>query len=164
MPKIEIRGVTDEEWELWRDLRLGALSEAPYAFGSTLSDWSGDNDREERWRDRLRTNAVSFVSEADGVPCGMVAVYSKVAGDCELISMWVSPKFRGMGVGDALIAAVLEFANDQGFEQVHLSVKEANARAVDLYLRNDFEFSSSVEPRSGCELAMVRSIAGEVSG
>ncbi|WP_433718687.1 hypothetical protein ACQP2Y_30745 [Actinoplanes sp. CA-051413] len=38
---------------IWRELRLEALREAGYAFGSQLADWQGDGDREERWRARL---------------------------------------------------------------------------------------------------------------
>ncbi|HEX5569527.1 MAG TPA: GNAT family N-acetyltransferase, partial [Streptomyces sp.] len=50
---IEIRTVTSDDWALWRELRLAALTEAPHAFGSRLADWQGAGDREERWRARL---------------------------------------------------------------------------------------------------------------
>ena len=50
---IELRVLTPDDWRTWRRLRLAALAEAPYAFGSRLADWQGDGDREERWRARL---------------------------------------------------------------------------------------------------------------
>lgn len=53
MPVIELRVLTPDHWPAWRELRLAALAEAPYAFGSRLADWQGDRDREQRWRDRL---------------------------------------------------------------------------------------------------------------
>jgi ribosomal protein S18 acetylase RimI-like enzyme len=31
---IELRELTADDWPLWRELRLAALEEAPYAFGS----------------------------------------------------------------------------------------------------------------------------------
>ena len=50
---IELRVLTPDDWRIWRRIRLAALAEAPYAFGSRLADWQGDGDREERWRARL---------------------------------------------------------------------------------------------------------------
>jgi hypothetical protein len=49
-------------------LRLAALAEAPAAFGSTLSDWSGPGDTEERWRARLASVAHNIVLEHGGSP------------------------------------------------------------------------------------------------
>src|SRR5439155_1526489 len=45
---IELRTVRPDDWTIWRDLRLAALAEAPYAFGSTLAQWQ--DQAEERWR------------------------------------------------------------------------------------------------------------------
>lgn len=52
---LQLRVLAPEDWRLWRGLRLEALREAPYAFGSKLADWQGDGDTQERWRDRLAT-------------------------------------------------------------------------------------------------------------
>jgi len=35
---IEARVLSEDDWKLWRELRLAALTEAPYAFGAQLSD------------------------------------------------------------------------------------------------------------------------------
>lgn len=51
---LELRRLSPDDWALWRVLRLAALTDAPEAFGSRLADWQGGNDREDRWRDRLR--------------------------------------------------------------------------------------------------------------
>lgn len=49
----EVVNVSPDSWRMWRELRLAALAEAPNAFGSTLAEWSGAGDTEQRWRARL---------------------------------------------------------------------------------------------------------------
>jgi hypothetical protein len=44
---IDVRELSPDDWQVWRVLRLAALEEAPYAFGSQLSDWV--DAKEERW-------------------------------------------------------------------------------------------------------------------
>ena len=45
---IGIRVLAEDDWRLWRDLRLAALAESPDAFGSRLADWQDAG--EARWR------------------------------------------------------------------------------------------------------------------
>jgi len=65
---IDVRTVGVEDWRLWRDLRLEALREAPYAFGSTLAEWQGEGDTEVRWRARLSTVRLNVVAYLNGRP------------------------------------------------------------------------------------------------
>src|SRR5882762_3516310 len=98
---FELRRITAEEWQLWRDVRLRALADAPYAFGSTLAYWQ-EEGREERWRSRLTEVPLNVLAVAGDSPLGQVsgtAVDSE--GRVELISMWVDPSARGVGVGEA---------------------------------------------------------------
>src|SRR5579875_1896761 len=113
---IELQELTPDDWRIWRALRLAALGEAPYAFGSTLADWSGDGDREDRWRGRLSIpGAVDLVAVLDGEAAAMASgVPGGRAGEAELISMWVAPAARGRGVGDELIRAVEGWARRAG--------------------------------------------------
>jgi len=127
---ISIRGVTSDEWQEWRLLRRQALDEAPYAFGSTLAEWSGARDSEQRWRQRLEAVPVNLVADQDHSPVGMVSVTGAVRGVVEIISMWVAPSARGRGVGDALIQAALDHARAQGATQVDLGVAPGNGYAI----------------------------------
>jgi ribosomal protein S18 acetylase RimI-like enzyme len=141
---LELCVLSPDDWRLWRDLRLAALAEAPYAFGSRLSDWSGA--AEDRWRARLAlAGSYNLVALVDGQPAGMA---SGVPGDedgvAELISMWVSPEARGRGVGDRLIETVEGWAKRVSARELRLAVKPDNAAAEALYRRNGFRPTGEV--------------------
>ncbi len=136
---LEVRSITPDEWPLWRAVRLAALGEAPYAFGSTLADWQGDGDREDRWRGRLTDVDHNLVALVDGRPVGQASGHRLEPGfSAELISMWVDPARRGRGVGEALVEAVAGWARDDGAEQLLLDVKLDNDRAIAFYERVGF--------------------------
>jgi GNAT superfamily N-acetyltransferase len=108
---IELRVLTPDDWQVWRQLRLAALAEAPDVFGSRLADWQGEGDREERWRARLGIpGSFNVVAVLDGQPAGMASGVPTGGSAAELISMWVSPAARGHGVGDQLVRAVERWA------------------------------------------------------
>jgi ribosomal protein S18 acetylase RimI-like enzyme len=137
---IETRVLTEADWKMWRELRLAALAEAAYAFGSHLADWQGDGDREERWRGRLAIpNSYNALVMLDGQPVGMVSgVPADQDGVVELISMYVAPLGRGRGVGDHLMRAVEQWARQVGAGTLRLAVAEGNTNAWGLYQRNGF--------------------------
>ena len=120
-----------------RDLRLKALADAPDAFDSTLerevalaaSDWS-------RW---ISSGATFLFEHADG-PKGIAAgvPYDVEPDAVLLISMWVDPGLRGSGAADALVAAVIAWAESNRAAEVVLHVGKANARARRFYERIGF--------------------------
>ena len=138
---LSLRRLDEDDWQLWRRVRLDALREAPAAFGSTLAVWAGAGDLEERWRARLRDVAYNVVAEQDGRPVGQVSGTAPDASmTVELISLWVAPEVRGAGVGDLLVGDVVRWAQEQGSRAVTLSVKTANRVAIGLYERAGFRF------------------------
>lgn len=143
-----VAALTVDDWPLWRQLRLRALAESPAAFGSTLAEWSGAGDREERWRGRLHSVAHNVIAMLGGEAVGMASGTEPVAGEVELLSMWVAPEARGRGVGEALIDAVVAWASSQGARGVALDVREGNLAAIRLYTRMGF---ADVGPSPDCE-------------
>jgi ribosomal protein S18 acetylase RimI-like enzyme len=136
---IELEVVTPEEWMRWRDMRLSALSEAPEAFCSALSDWN--DEKEQSWRDRLVDVSVNFIALLDGRDAGMVSAMA-LDQEVELISMWVAPFARGEGVGDQLVSAVIKWSESQQAPRLILRVLTGNHRAAALYTRHGFEYES----------------------
>ncbi|NYI47283.1 GNAT superfamily N-acetyltransferase [Nocardioides aromaticivorans] len=161
---LELRTLTPDDWPLWRELRLAALAEAPEAFGATLAEWSGPGDQEERWRARLSIpGARDHVVLLDGTPAGMVSgVPGEDAGVVELISMWVTAAARGRGVGDLLVAAVEQWARDEGATTLRLAVMRDNPIATTLYERHGFAPPPGGDDRlgDGRELVLAKRLDG----
>ncbi len=134
-----IRRLGSDEWEAWREVRHQALGEAPHAFGSTLGEWQGTGDREDRWRARLDEVPFNVVALVDDQLVGQASgTEPDEAGAVEVISMWVAPHVRGTGIAEELLDAIGGFAAEQGATEVALSVRSANARAIPLYERAGF--------------------------
>lgn len=143
---IETRVLSEADWQLWRELRLTALTEAAHAFGAQLEDWQGEGDREERWRARLAIpGSYNVVVTLDGLPVGMASgVPTGQDGVVELISMYVAPAGRGRGVGDHLLRVVEQWARRAGARTLRLAVAEGNTNASALYQRNGFRDTGEV--------------------
>jgi GNAT superfamily N-acetyltransferase len=120
-----------------RGLRLEALADAPEAFDSTLEGalaWTAPDW--ERWLARGAT----FVLEAPEGPRGIAAGVPHDADPAAVFleSVWVHPSRRGTGAADALVAAVLAWAREEGAAEVLLHVGRYNDRARRCYERNGF--------------------------
>jgi GNAT superfamily N-acetyltransferase len=147
MPRI--RRLLPDDWALLRQLRLAALLDAPEAFGGSY-EHSAQRD-EAGWR-TWPGNGAPFVAVSDeGEPVGMAAgvLVEAPAGEADLIAMWVAPAARGTGVADDLIAAVLDWAAEQGCTAVGLEVAPGNARAERTYRRNGFVETDEVGSTCG---------------
>ncbi|MER8186103.1 GNAT family N-acetyltransferase [Kitasatospora sp. NPDC094015] len=154
-----LRRPAADEWTRYRDVRLAALAQAPEAFGSTHAREAAFT--EERWRERL-TARNTVIAELDGAPCGLAGLVGAGDGRAELVSMWVHPRARGRGVGDLLVRAVIERAEELGRPEVRLWVAEGNAPAERLYDRHGFARTGEEQPVDdeqpcrGLEFAMTR--------
>lgn len=65
------------------------------------------------------------------------ALSRAILGDAELLLLATRPRFRGRGVGGALVRAVLAEAEARGVVDLHLEVRAGND-AVRLYTREGF--------------------------
>ncbi len=123
-------------------MRLAALREAPYAFGSTFDAEVGAS--EEKWRAAIVERA-RFVAEVGGKVIGTVGGGpSGTTGTAALTALWVEPKVRGQGAGAMLVQAVLDWAKDAGCKEVLLWVTDGNADAERLYERHGFKRTGEV--------------------
>jgi GNAT superfamily N-acetyltransferase len=131
---VEIVLATSEEWERVRDVRIRALADAPFAFGSRLEE---ERDRPEAfWRSRLESQAAAtFLAIQGHETVGLVRTFIEPEDvtSAKLVSMWVSPPARRRGVGRQLVAVVVQWARDHDATSLQLWVTETNAAARGLY-------------------------------
>jgi ribosomal protein S18 acetylase RimI-like enzyme len=147
-----IRRLVPDDWELSRQVRLAALTEAPYAFMSTLERELGFD--EQLWRQRLGSaTAATFLAWHDGEPAGTATGKAEdpddefaVPGAWQLVGMWVDPRARLRGVADALIESVAGHAGEQGAPALVLWVTEVNDRARAFYQRMGFSLTGARQP------------------
>jgi ribosomal protein S18 acetylase RimI-like enzyme len=149
---MAIRRVLPEEWQVYRQVRLTALAEAPYAFMSTLEREQGFG--EDVWRQRLDSaTAATFLAWRNGEPAGTAtgkvddpADEYAVPGTWQLVGMWVDPRARGLGVADELVDTVASHARAEGAVSLVLWVTEVNDRARAFYKRMGFVPTGARQP------------------
>jgi len=141
---VTVRQATSDDWQTVRDIRLAALQEAPYAFGSTYAR-ERDFD-EDTWRDRLSNPDGPTFLAFDGDDAVGIDGVSTEGGDRILVAMWVAPHARRAGVGAALTNAVCDWVRKQGDTRVYLGVAEDNDPARRLYERLGFRMTGKSAP------------------
>ena len=139
---ITLRAISLADKDLYRETRLRALRDTPSAFGSTYAREAAFTDAE--WQQRTANlnagRAIGFLALDDGQPCGLVAAFPKTddPAHIEIVSMWVAPTHRRLGVGTLLIDGIKNWAAARNAHELLLMVTGNNQSAIDFYLRNGF--------------------------
>ncbi|MGB6577053.1 MAG: GNAT family N-acetyltransferase [Streptosporangiaceae bacterium] len=136
---VVVRAATMEDWQVLRDIRLEALRDAPDAFLSTYTEQAAYAEAD--WRRRISRGGTFFayITEVNGTePVGLVGGFFGKPDTVELVSLWVRPQARGLGVGEALVAAMINWASTRNASSVHLWLMETNRYAWVLYERCGF--------------------------
>jgi ribosomal protein S18 acetylase RimI-like enzyme len=94
-------------------------------------------DVEERTARFARTPDASLVAEADGQIVGVLGVEVSRFGFGDL-GMFVDSRWRGHGVGSALVQAAIERARGQAVHKLCLEVFPTNTAAIGLYRKFGF--------------------------
>lgn len=153
---MSIYRLTPSDAAGYRALMLKAYEANPEAFTSNVSERAALP--QSWWEARLSERAdsreiVLGALEGDrlvGVAGLRREARDKVSHKATLFGMYVSPSFRGRGVGNELVRAVLKYARSQaGLTVVKLTVSDSNLSARHLYERNGF-VSFGLEPYAVC--------------
>jgi RimJ/RimL family protein N-acetyltransferase len=140
--------LTEDDWALFADLRLHALSDA---FGVEDHQYRRESRFTEReWRFRISQHT-PFAAWLAGRPVGMIAAHQESDDTVYLYSLWLDPEVRGHGLAQDLLAATLNWARSLRARTIYLRVAVDNAVARGLY--ESFGFTAG-EPINDHELAM----------
>lgn len=140
---ISVRRIQLGEIELYKQIRLASLKDAPYAFETTYE--SAVQRSDETWRERAESGAqgndgATFLVFSDDRPIGMAALFrSQGQMDLgELMQVWVSPDYRGSRVAWDLMDAIFRWAKEHNFRRIIAGVTNVNPRAIAFYARYGF--------------------------
>lgn len=134
---LQVRPLRSEEATAYRQLMLNAYTESPDAFTSTAQERAGEPL--SYWVARIGSDsAFALGAFVDGELIGSVALERemkpKTRHKALLIGMVTAPARRRLGVGRALMAALLDQARKlPGLLRINLTVTEGNAAAIRLY-------------------------------
>ena len=156
---MQVRRAVAGDEPILRWLRLEALTDAPFAFGSTLERERARSEADwKRWIDP----GPMWVLEDEGTPLGLSGVVLSADGPAEIVSVWVQEQARGSGAADVLVQAAIDWAEEAGHD-LALHVTEGNERARRFYERMGFELTGVAHARDhdgALELEMRRREGG----
>ncbi len=84
-----------------------------------------------------------WVAEREGIMAGSVMLTDEGGGLCRLRLLYVEPFARGLGLGDRLVQAVIDFARTAGYREMTLWTHTILEAARRLYARHGFVLADS---------------------
>lgn len=166
-----LRRVEAGDGPRWRGLRLAMLADTPVAYAELLADVARRDDA--HWAQRVLDcsqgdEALLMVAEHEGVWVGCVGGYAPQRGaptGATIVgSVYLTPAWRGRGLLEGLVDAVLQWSLAAGRDRLWLQVARENPRAVAAYARLGFVPNGRSEPHplfpAVTELEMERQLTG----
>ena len=152
---ITIRRLQVKEADLFKQIRLTALQDTPYAFPTTYGaalQRSPESWREQAERTAQGADRATFIAFSDEVPIGMAALYRREeqAQAGELLQVWVSADYRGTTVAWDLMDSIFQWASENDFRKIIAGVTKENTRALKFYVK--YGFSMMEETAGGVYL------------
>jgi GNAT superfamily N-acetyltransferase len=134
-----------------KEVRLAALLDSPFAFGSTYDAEVNRTDEEwKRWATLASAghDSVTYLAWMDRRPTGIVGGYrsEQLTDAVDLVSMWTAPHARRSGVGRLLVQAIIDWAIETGSSSIGLWVTRGNAPAQGLYESMGFRETGEFQP------------------
>lgn len=147
--KVVVRRIAVDDGPLLRQVRLAAIADSPGVFTSTLEQ--AESHDAHHWESAAFANATggteaTFFAEADGAVVGMLGAYTMTGGIVTLVGLWSGPGYRDVGVADALLDSLGEWATRSGARQLRLWVLERNEHARRFYEGRGFVATGQTMP------------------
>jgi ribosomal protein S18 acetylase RimI-like enzyme len=134
----------------YKAIRLRALQDKPTAFGSTYARESRFTDAEwiERAANLCTLRSMGYLAFNQDEYCGIAGCFLNQQNPlkAELVSLWVAPEHRQIGIGRMLLEAIQSWASRQSVHTLQLMVTSNNHSAIEFYRRNGFSMTAHTEP------------------
>lgn len=147
-----IRRIEPGDWEIYRSIRLRALTSDPQAFSTTSAYANGLDDA--YWIGRTKATATSntdslWLAFFKGNPVGICGMFTE-SSQFILGHMWVDPSHRNKGIGRRLVDAAVGWARSTlPGAIVRLYVNANQTGAIGLYSSCGFRMTGIEEPMTG---------------
>jgi len=164
---ISLKRITPADVALFKTVRLRALQDTPSAFSSTYAEESrfADADWTSRIAEWSASASTTYIAVDTDAACGIAGGFLERGdqGRAHLVSMWVAPSHRRLGVGAKLVDAIIHWARDQNARTLALIVTSNNDLAINFYTRLGFTFTGRTSPYRNdpalTDLEMIRTIS-----
>ena len=146
---IRLELVNPNNAAVFKNIRLRALQDSPTAFSAnyadeaklTDSDWL---DRAAQWSsDKSAAYLAIDGRAAVGIAAGLLDRNDPLRAS--LMSMWVAPTHRRLGIGRTLVEAIVAWARGHNVLYLYLMVTSNNDRASQFYQRLGFSLTGRNE-------------------
>jgi GNAT superfamily N-acetyltransferase len=160
---ITIRRIQIGEFDLFKQMRLTSLQDAPYAFPSTYDAAlrrSAESWHEQAERTAQGADRTTFIAFSNDVPVGIAALYrlEERFDVGELLQVWVSPEYRGTKVAWDLMDAIFRWAGANNFRRIIAGVTNVNARALKFYTKYGFSIIDKSSPNDSNGVQLVKEV------
>ena len=142
---ISLKRITPADVTLFKTVRLRALHDTPSAYSSTYAEECRLADAE--WTARIAewsgSASMTYIAMDADAACGIAGGYlhQTDSSRAHLVSLWVAPSHRRLGVGANLVHAIIAWARDQKARTLELIVTSNNDIAINFYSRLGFAFT-----------------------
>jgi RimJ/RimL family protein N-acetyltransferase len=141
---ITIRRIRKEECDVYKEIRLRALKEAPYAFLTTYNSAMQRSD--DMWRQQVfeaatgANQAIFIVFSEENIPIGLAALYrsSTERKSGEMAQVWIAPEYRKREIGTELLGQVIHWGKENEITELEARIMEGNEQAIAFYKKNNF--------------------------
>ncbi len=149
----EIKIITDlavERWEEFKNLRVEAQTNDPNAFSSEIVETLKQSESD--WRAKLEGKSGNkwVFAECNGklIGMGFINFYQKLRfkHNVSLQGLYVTPEYRGKGIGEMLITARIEIiSQNPGIKNILCDTYGTQVASIELHKKLGFEIAGCVK-------------------
>jgi RimJ/RimL family protein N-acetyltransferase len=147
--KVQVRRLNEDDAAALWELRLIALETDPQAFRETAQNHRATPVAVYRERLRASDDSAVFGAFEHERLFGMAGVHRMTRPNSDMMRIWgmfVLSHYRGLGAGNDVLAAAVEFARSKpGITAIELSVAATQEAAQRMYLRHGFEPTGTLD-------------------